>query len=401
MVILCLLILIHPALAGPKVDPNTGRIRILVVGEQNGQNKYVMSVIQSDPRIHHFGTIRSGVSAPPDEARRYVRTIFPRTEKRMIESIDSIKYLDARPGIFTDFQQMWIHDAIYDSGLGLVLVEMGYHSCNIIEACNCPWDWMKSPIYDAWPIDVILEKTVKNPLYVEIVQETPVVGLPGFERQPYGGPPGNLGVVEARPGAVLHARWKNGKQDAIVSTDYGEGRTLALPAGWDCVSSKMVRGWKYFADFVINSIYYTSQVPVPEDPELANALRSAFTQYGEQKALMLSLIDFIDKFGANTGPLHTKIDNLDAKRGTASNYYLSGEYQKSIESIREAIEGLTELSQDSARLRKRALRWVYITEWMTVTAISIISGVIIWSLMVKRKLYSEIVTTRLETKIEN
>ncbi len=392
---LLIIISVHSVQAGPKVDPTTGRLRLLVVGEQNGQNQYVMSILRSDPRIRLFGVIRAGASAPPLEARRYVRTIFPRTESRFVGSIDAIKYLDAPPWIFTDRQQLWIRDSIEESGLGFLAVEMGYHSCNIIEACNCPWDWMKSPIYEAWPIDVVLEKTVKPSVYAEIVEETPVVDLPEFERQPYGGPAGNLGLVKSRPGSTVHARWKLGKEDAIVSTEYGEGRTMALPTGWDCVSSQMVRNWKYFVDFVLNSVYFTSQIPVPDDPELAHALRSAFTQYGEQKALMLSLIDFIDKFGANTGPLHTEIDELDSVASDAGDFYLSGEYEKSWESIGAAIDGLSGLSEKSAELRRRSLLWVYITEWIAVSAASMLSGGILWTLMVKRHYYTEVESTRL------
>jgi hypothetical protein len=355
-----------------------------------------MSVLSSDPRVQHIGTIRAGNAAPPDEARRYVRTIFPRTKERFVSSVDAMKYLDAPPWCFTDLQQQWIHDAIYDDGLGMVLVEMGWHSCYYAWwSCNCPWDWIKSPIYKAFPVNLILERTVKPSVYAEIVTNTPIVDLPGFEMEPYGGPAGNLGLVVARPGSRVHARWRTGKEDAIVSTTYGEGTTLSLPTGWDCLSPVMVRGWKYFVDFVLNGVYYAAGVPIPEDPELAHSLRSAFVQFAEQKALMLSLIDFIDKFGANTVPLHVQIDGLDGLNQGAADLYNAGEYDRSWETIQDAIEGLTRLSEQSVKLRQRALLWVYLTEWIAVSGTSMVCGFLLWTLMVRRRFYREVEATRL------
>lgn len=356
----------------------------------------MMSVLRSDPRIQLFGIIRAGNAAPPDEARRYVRTIFPRTKQRFIDQVDTMEYLDAPPWCFTDEQQVWIHDAIYEAGFGLILVEMGWHSCNYAWwSCNCPWDWIKSPIYAAWPVDVVLEKTVVPSVYAEVVTSTPIVSLPGFEKQPYGGPAGNLGLVVARPGSTVHARWRTGREDAIVSTEYGAGRTMVLPTGWDCVSPQMMRNWKYFVDFVLNSVYYSARAAIPEDLELAHSLRAAFTQFGEQKTLMLSLLDFIDKFGANTAPLHKEIDALDDLSIGAGKLYTSGDFQESWDSIQEAIDGLTELSGESAAIRRRALLWVYVTEYIAVAGTSMISGYLLWSLMIRRKYYREIKATRL------
>jgi hypothetical protein len=199
---------------GARVDPETGRIRLLVVGEApSGGNVYMMSILRSDPRIRPYGTILSGPSAPPEESQRQARIVFPRTEERYTSSIDVINFLDCPPWAFTDDQQGWIHGGIYEDGIGLLLVQMGWHSCHYAWwFCNRPDVWMTSPIYKAFPMDVILEKLIQGSLYMDIVEMTPVVDLPGLASQPYGrlGPATtegtNVGVVVARPGAkdLLH-----------------------------------------------------------------------------------------------------------------------------------------------------------------------------------------------------
>jgi hypothetical protein len=248
-------------------------------------------------------------------------------------------------------------------------------------------------------MDVVLEKIIQTSGYIEIVERTPVVDLPDIEKTPYQGAL-YVGVVLARPASKVHARWRVGKEDAIVSTTYGKGTTLALPSGWDCIPSDMMRNWKYFIDFVLNSVYYAADVPIPEDPELAHSLRAAFIQFLEQKTLMLSLLDFIDRFGANTNPLHKMIDDLEGQNKEAGMLYMQGEYAASWDSVREALAGLASISNESAKLRRKALFWVYITEYVGVSGTSMACGVIMWTVMVRRRYYREVKTTRLAMRLE-
>jgi hypothetical protein len=388
---------------GAKVDPDTGRIRLLVVGEAtSGGNVYVMSILGSDPRIRHYATILAGPSAPPDEAMRQARIYFPRTKARFTSGIDVVNFLDCPPWAFTDDQQGWIHDAIHQDGLGLLLVQMGWHSCYYAWwFCNRPDVWMTSPIYGAFPVDVVLEKLIRGSLYMEIVERTSVVDLPGLESQPYGrlGPATtegtNVGVVVARPGSKVHTRWRVGKEDAIVSREYGEGMSLSLPMGWDHISEDFMRRWRYFIDFVLNSVYYSAGVPIPDDPELSHSLRAALIQFSEQKALMLSLIDFIDRFGANTATLHDMLDDLEGMNAEAGRLYMSGDYQAALDNVQGALDGLTGVSEESTRLRRSALLWVYITEWLAVSGTSMACGFLLWEVMIKRRYYREVESTRL------
>ena len=46
-------------------------------------------------------------------------------------------------------------------------------------------------------------------------------------------------------------------------------------------------------------------------------------------------------------------------------------------------------------LKQRALFWIYLTEWLAVTAVLLLSGFVLWTLMIRRRLYGEVRSTRL------
>jgi hypothetical protein len=52
--------------------------------------------------------------------------------------------------------------------------------------------------------------------------------------------------------------------------------------------------------------------------------------------------------------------------------------------------------EEAVNAKDRALLWVYIIEWLTVLGTSAIVGTILWSLMIRRRLYRQVATTRFE-----
>jgi hypothetical protein len=56
------------------------------------------------------------------------------------------------------------------------------------------------------------------------------------------------------------------------------------------------------------------------------------------------------------------------------------------------LEKTTELALD---LKDQALMWVYIIEWLAVTATGSLTAVVVWTLMVRRRMYREVGATRL------
>jgi hypothetical protein len=60
----------------------------------------------------------------------------------------------------------------------------------------------------------------------------------------------------------------------------------------------------------------------------------------------------------------------------------------------KARSELRSLEDHATRLKDRALLWVYVVEWLTITAASLLTGFAIWTLMIRRALYREVSSTR-------
>jgi hypothetical protein len=93
--------------------------------------------------------------------------------------------------------------------------------------------------------------------------------------------------------------------------------------------------------------------------------------------------------------LEKRLGELEEKKRAAESLYLESDYQGAKEAISGVMGHFLEIESESVRIRRRALMWIYITEWITVTGTSMFTGFLIWTLMVKRRLYREVPTTRL------
>jgi len=386
------LLIILPA-ASSKLDPETNRIRLLVIGECSRYDPYFITQFPTDPKINLVTVITAGDRASPKETARFLRIFMPRTWERFISEVDALELFDFVPWVLQDFHIQWFHDGIRDEGMGMALVEMGwYPSYKDRYTSNDPEAWMNTVLYQSYPVDLVVNQQNSGSVFLEIVENTSVVRMPGFEQQYLGG---KAGLTIARPGSLLHAIYQNGREPAIVSKTYGSGIALTLPTGWDVMGTEVQRGWRYFVDFVLNHIYFISDVPVPEDPELAHGVRALLSNYIEQKSLTMSFIDFIAKFGANTVSLERRLGELEKQKRAAETLYLESDYQGAKEAISGVMDQFVEIESESVKIRRRALIWIYITEWITVTGTSMFAGFVVWTLMVKRRLYREVPTTRL------
>jgi hypothetical protein len=63
--------------------------------------------------------------------------------------------------------------------------------------------------------------------------------------------------------------------------------------------------------------------------------------------------------------------------------------------MKEVQRQLEELSNEAIKIKDQALFWVYAIDWAAVSSTMLVCGFVLWSLMVKRKAYREVRTTRL------
>jgi hypothetical protein len=133
---------------------------------------------------------------------------------------------------------------------------------------------------------------------------------------------------------------------------------------------------------------------LPEDLTLFEVFRNEFHEYPTRRALATGLMEFIEKFGVNSEQIVQRITEIDQMRREAENLFLEQEYSLALQKLDEVNEEFRLLSQDLVDLKERALFWIYVFEWLTVCATIMICGFVLWTLMVRRRLYREVRVTR-------
>jgi len=376
---------------GPRVDPASGKIRMLLVGETFTQLPAIRYML-SDPMLE-VTLIPAGSVVDEKTSKRFVRIYMPRSKSELLENYDVVELFDFVPYALLDKHIQWIHDSVYEEGVGLALVEMGWYAVPDWTG-NDAAAWMATVLYKAYPADLVIGKQNKRTAYMKVlVRDPPLVDLPGFEKADLTEVQ-HHGIQVARPGAVVFTKWRAGGEDAIIGGRYGAGATLMIPMGWDNVPLWTQEGWDYFISFVSNHAYYVARVPLPEDPNLVQALRVAFSEYLTRKSLATSFLDFISGFGARTDRIEQLLSEMEHERKEAQSLYITGDYQASWQAITSILERFQAITDESMKLRRRALMWIYTIEWFVVTGTLFLAGLALWTLMVKRRLYREVATTR-------
>jgi hypothetical protein len=153
--------------------------------------------------------------------------------------------------------------------------------------------------------------------------------------------------------------------------------------------------WEYTLDFGGNLMIYLDKRPVPQDLELVHKLRKTMFDATTRKHLLIGLLEFADSFGANTVGINNKLDELNTIVADVMPAYFELRFEEVLESYEEIVARLGQLELEAIELKDRALLWVYIIEWLSVTGTAMVAGVLLWTIMVRRRLYREVGTTRM------
>ncbi|MBU7004799.1 MAG: hypothetical protein HXS50_04480, partial [Theionarchaea archaeon] len=171
----------------------------------------------------------------------------------------------------------------------------------------------------------------------------------------------------------------------------GEPNTHALGDAWAGI------GWEYqnMIDMGSNLMLYVDGRPVPQDIALVHRVRSMIQDVATRKTLLLSLVDFVESFGANTRVITDEIDRFDLAVSRAEPVYLELRFHDSLKMYEEAGQILERAEEKAMAAKDRALLWIYAIEWLTVAGTTLITGAAVWNLMIRRKMYKEARVTRL------
>jgi len=346
--------------------------------------------IGDDPAIDVIAvpaTVHSGYFTD-DEAKRALRLYLPRTYEELLEG-DSILLSDVRADTLPVKWLSWFSRSVEEGGLGLMMIggilSFGGYSD------SPPWDI--TSIGPLLPVNLV-ERMTTSVLWRPIVvaEENPLMtSLPWRTCPIFHG----YNDVTIKDGAELLAITNDGKENPFMASwNVGAGSSFAFCTDWTPGWGVTFMEWNYYPDFTVYSVYYSSGKEVPQDVELMHLLRSQLINFKTHREVLISLINFVEKVGANVVGLEEMIRDAEKIREEAGDQYILQEYEECVATLELARGELEAIEAESIRVKERAFMWIWLIEWLAVSGALMVTGTILWTLMIKRRLYREVRTTR-------
>jgi hypothetical protein len=151
----------------------------------------------------------------------------------------------------------------------------------------------------------------------------------------------------------------------------------------------------YALDIATNMVFYSLEMPLVSDLHARREARRLFYNIQAQKSLILSMMEWATNFGANVIPLWEKLTELELEIEEATHHYFAQEYAPTISFLDSLSPTIMEITGYAIDVKDQALFWVYISEWLVTSSVAIISGTVLWTLMVRRKAYRFVEASRL------
>lgn len=379
-----------------KKDPETGRIRLLYIGDATNTRNPVF-IYRSDPTfvptlIPSCRDVLFAAGLKMDDIYKYMRQYMPKTFEQMRDSYDIIILSDVCVLNFRPEQIVWMERCVREDGFGLAMVG-GIESFG--GSSSYP-GWTGTKVADALPVAFGDTGTSSppGPLRLQVVSPGNELmrSLPWASAPPFSG----LNIVKVKEGAQELARALGllNNYPLMVDWIYGKGRSFAFTPDWTPGWGADFSLWEYYLDAASNMGMYTSRNPVPQDLELVHANRAEFYAMLSRKALLASLFDFVDRFGARTSRLEAQVAKVDEIVDSAEAMYIRQDYEASLSLLADAAETIKQMEAAALKLKDRAMLWVYIVEWFAVLGTCFACGAILWAVMIRRRLYKEVLVTR-------
>jgi len=330
-----------------------------------------------------------------DERRRLDRLYFPRTRQILLTKFDMVFFADPYIDHFTPGQFEDLCDAFTEEGMPSYF-SFGPSYGRAIQGSILndilPISHYRGYIHEGWYPSFRRER---DPVYLPFVK----LGMEHVRGSAYA-------EMKPRHGALIWAdmvplnlpwivSWKPGGNRAGIVWVFADEFNL----DWWGLSQASRDINPYAIDMVTNMVLYSLGWPLIRDIHARRAARQSLSMYRSEKMLVISILEWADIFGANTLGLSSEIASLDLEAQEASDLYLQQQYETCISTIRRASEKLNEISSKAVRLKDQALFWVYLSEWLAVTSACMLGSLALWTLMIRRRLYRAVQTTRLLTEV--
>ncbi len=200
------------------------------------------------------------------------------------------------------------------------------------------------------------------------------------------------------------AAWGFGENDWLVSWKLGSKGGVSWAVAddldapwWSSILAPSKN--EYAGDVFINILLYSKATPLPQDVNQLHGLRRLYYEYDVQSSLDTGLVEFAERLGANGHAIYAKLDEADRVRRQSFEKYRDYRFAEATDLARAACSRLSELNSEALKLKDRALFWIYATEWASITPTALLGGLVLWTLMIRRRLHRETSTTRF-SKVE-
>ncbi len=343
------------------------------------------------------------------EAQRFVRIYLPRNRDEMAAQ-DFFMFINPYFEPLTPAQIDNMRFAMVEQGSGAFQTLGGI----TIDWTNVNWPWIQSalaPIFpndpDAYPVweqhkstgnqpyKVIVNRDPKLPLVLQMFIPLGIEQVPGWW---------TIVLIVPQEGATVWARAR-GAYPAysteppawMVSWKYEKATTWSVADDLDCPwwgDTYYPSQQKYGLDILMNVVLHSLGRSLPQDIVMVNAIRQDFERYSKRTSTISSFLDFVESFGADLRRANERKAEIDAMMDHAKNLYLDGLYADALDQSEAAHGALGEMETMAMKLKDEALMWVYIIEWTAVAGTCMITGYLLYALMIRRRLYREVTVTR-------
>jgi uncharacterized membrane protein len=370
-----------------RADPVTGRVRVIYMGKIEGSP---FPVLSQEPLLFSTAVYACTFTQRLDTIRRSVRNYMPRTYSKFLEN-DVVVLCDANKGAFRTDHFRWMKDGVLEDGQGLVMVGGA-------ESFHGAPSWRPTEVADILPAEMLESDLIYSGGTIRVVDQDDefIKSLP-FDRLGAYGMFHSSNNIQPRSRANLIAMLAKsmGTSPFLMWWDIGNGRTMAQSAGWQPAAGNVFMRWDYYGDYAINMMLFLAGQKLPEDLEMVYLVRRRMRETNEDLNMLYSMIEMVEKFGGSGFGLNQMVSEVQDQKQKALDLYVQARLDESLEALSVALEMGENTMGEAVRVRNAAAFWIFLTEWAVVTGTFLFTGTVLWTLMIKRRLYREVEITRL------
>ncbi len=380
-------------------DPDTGKVRLLLLGWVIYPD-VILPHYQADPLLDVTGVplARAMVQwgwVAEDAAQRAARIYLPRSYGQFADNFDVV-FLEAMDvDLIAPAWNQWFRDLVVEEGGGLCMTGGWASFGGYSTQGYLPWGptW----VGEILPVECLVDQLSDHVVWVDPVDEED----PMARSLPWGSAPPLLGMnkVAVRGGSkvVANARGEltDGTWPLLTYWSVGKGRAVCFMSTWLSTWGVEFVRWTYLPDFASYLVYFAAGLGLPDSPEMYHELRDRLWLIAEMKNNFYKLVDMIEMMGVSAESILDHTSPSDELYGEAQDLFRAGEYDAAFETADKAIVSIQQLELMALKEKDRAFFWIYLIDWLSVTSVAVIAGTFVWTLMIRRRLYRPVKTTRL------